>query len=537
MKFASFSVVTFACVLLISCMSAPTHAASTGAASLPAAATGAKVDETQVQQTLFVNNQNAAASDSNPGTESQPFLTVAQGARAAQSLNLRGIGVKVYIEPGTYREQVTLMQTSKDTAAPIIFEGTARGKVILDGADVWNSGWQQTGTNLYQHAWPYAWGLAPYPQGWAGQTVLQDIVRRREMVFINGHNLTQVLQYSDLTDYSFFADENAQVLWVQLGSSLAIPGSTVEVGIRPKLFDLEGKQNIVLRDLVFQHGNAAVQDNAVQIADSNNVLIEGCTFDWNNWIGLGISGTSNITLSNNTADRNGATGFDIYNMKNLVLDSNGTSYNNWRGARGGFYGWSVAGAKLGGVHVGSIAHHTSTGNRARGIWLDYDNRDVTVDTVTLVFNFNDGIFIEANPGPILVQNSTISNNQDASGVAGANSSDVTILNNLIAGNTVEQILITGDLDRTVMNWETNAQSDIQAARWTIRSNNITSQDNSQALMALSQSWTPFLTSLSADYNVWYKAGGQQLFEIGSSWLTFAQWQSLVHTDLTSVLQP
>ena len=311
----------------------------------------------------------------------------------------------------------------------------------------------------------------------------------------------------------------------------------IETGIRPQIFTVSGKQNIVLRDLVFQHGNAAVQDSAVTIADSNNVLISGCTFEWNNWIGLGLSGTSNVTLSGNTGDRNGATGFDIYNMKNLILDSNETSFNNWRGARGNFYGWSVAGAKLGGVHLGQVVRHTSAGNRARGIWLDYDNRDFTVDSVTLVWNFNDGIFIEANPGPILVQNSTMSNNQYSAGIAGANSSDVTLVNNAISGNGVEQILITGDLDRTVVNWETNAQQDVQATRWTIRSNTVTSGDSSQALLIVSQNWPPFLTTLSADNNLWTKSGGQQVFEVGSNWLTFSQWQSLVNADLTSIFQP
>jgi parallel beta-helix repeat protein len=537
-KLVSLSGAALSCVFLASCMFGPatTTAATSGASSLPAAATGANIDESKATQTLFVNNRSGSASDGNPGTEALPFRTVAQGARAAQTLNQRGIGVKVYIQPGIYREQVTLTQTSKDTGAPIIFEGTSRGNVILSGSDDWSGGWQPVSNNVYGRNWPYVWGVAPYPQGWDGNTVLQDIVRRREMVYVNGHNMTQVLQFSDLADYSFFADENAHTIYLRLGPGLTID-STIEVGIRPRVLVVQGKQNLVLRDLVFRHGNAAVQDSAVQVSDSSNVLISGCTFEWNNWIGLGLSGTSSTTLSNNIADRNGATGFDIYNMKNLVLDSNETSFNNWRGARGNFYGWSVAGAKLGGVHAGRVSQHTSAGNRARGLWLDYDNRDVTVDGVTLVWNFNDGIFIEANPGPILVQNSTMANNQYAAGIAGANSSDVTLLNNVIIGNGVEQILITGDLDRTVVNWETNAQLNVPATRWTIRSNTVTSQDGSQGLLVVSDNWPPFLTTLSADYNVWTKRGGQQLFGVGSKWLTFGQWQSLVNADLTSVLQP
>ena len=411
MKLASLSAITMGSALLVSCMFAPatTTAASVGASGLPAEATGANVDETKVQQILFVDNQSSAASDSNPGTEAQPFLTVSQGAIAAAANNANGIGTKVYIEPGIYREAVSLPQTGQETDAPLIFEGTVRGSVILSGSDVWPaSEWIQTGQDKYQHTWPYTWGLAPYPAGWAGNTVLQDIVRRREMIYVNGTNINQVLQYSDLTNNTFFADETAHTLTLQLGPALPMDNSTIEVATRPTVMVVTGKTNFVMRDLVFRHGNVAVQNASIQVMNSNNVLIEGCTFEWNNWNGLGLSSTSNITLSGNTADNNGAEGIDVYNMKNVVIDSNQTSYNNWRGARGNYYGWSVAGAKLGGVHVGRVSNHVAAGNWSRGLWLDYDNRDFTVDSVTLASNFNDGIFIEADPGPILVQNSTMS---------------------------------------------------------------------------------------------------------------------------------
>jgi hypothetical protein len=217
-------------------------------------------------------------------------------------------------------------------------------------------------------------------------------------------------------------------------------------------------------------------------ANSTNVLIEGCIFTWNNWIGLGISQITNLTVSKNVAVWDGATGVDGYNLKNLILDSNDTSFNNWRGASGNFIGWSVAGAKLGGVHTGSILHHRSVGNRVRGLWLDNDNTKVTVDDATLLSNLNDGIFIEASAGPTLIQNSNIAGNQNAAGVAGANASDVTLLSNTLSGNTGEQILITGDYDRTVTNWETGFQQDVQAARWSIQSNTVVSPSGGQAVL-------------------------------------------------------
>jgi hypothetical protein len=530
---------TLVALLLDSCGLQPawTHPGTEnrGSVRLPSAAAAVQIPEGQVQQTFFVDNQSSAASDQNPGTEALPFQTISRGAQVAQSNNEQGIGTKIYIKPGIYREQVMLPQSGKETNAPMIFEGTVQGRVILSGSDIWGN-WQPTGDRLYQHAWPYHWGLAPYPQGWAGNVTLAPIVRRREMVFMNGRALGQVLKFSDLTDYSFYADEDRGVIYLKFGHVLPLQASAViEVSTRPHVFSVDGQSNLVLRNLEFQHGNAAVQDAAVQISNSNNILIEGCIFTWNNWIGLGISQIVNLTLSKNVSVWNGATGFDGYNLKNLELDGNDTSFNNWRGAAGNFYGWSVAGAKLGGVHTGSITHHRSVGNRARGVWLDYDNTNVTVDDATLLSNLNDGLFIEASAGPTLIQNSNITGNQNAAGVAGANASDVTLLSNTLTGNTGEQILITGDYDRNVTNWETGVQQDVQAVRWTIRSNTVVSQSNGQAVLQ-TPVWQPFLTSLLAGYNSWSKPGDQGAFHIGTNWFTFQQWQSLVDTDSTSVFQ-
>ena len=503
-----------------------------GSVKLPSAAEVVSPLEDRVQQTFFVDNQSTSASDQNPGTEALPFQTISRGAQVAQSNNEQSIGTKIYIKPGVYREQVTLSVSGMETDAPIIFEGTVPGSVILSGSDVWGN-WQPIGDHLYQHAWPYHWGLAPYPRGWEGNVTLDPIVRRREMVIIDGHPLSQVLTYSNLNDFSFYADEGNGILYVKLGPDLTLNDTTeIEVATRPRVFTADGKRNLVLRNLEFRHGNAAVQDAAVQISDSSNILIESCVFTWNNWIGLGISRIVNLTLNKNISVWNGATGLDGYNLKNVVLDSNETSFNNWRGASGNFYGWSVAGAKLGGVHTGSIVHHRSMGNRARGLWLDYDNSNVTVDDVTLLWNFNDGIFIEASAGPILIQNSTFTGNQNAAGIVGANSSDVTLLGNTLMGNTAEQILITGDYNRTVTNWETGVQQNVQTVRWSIQSNTIVSQNDGQAVLR-APLWQPFLTSLLAGFNTWSKPGDPRAFQIDSTWFTFQQWQSLVHTDDTS----
>ena len=149
-----------------------------------------------VDQIVYVNPAHPQASDQNPGSQALPFKTIGRAAAAAVANNANQVGTKVLIGAGTYRESIYLLKTGRETDAPIVFE--AAGEVIVSGSDVW-TGWQSvSGNNVWAHAWPYAWGLAPAPSGWEPYVTLADIVRRREMVFVNGTALDQALSYSEL---------------------------------------------------------------------------------------------------------------------------------------------------------------------------------------------------------------------------------------------------------------------------------------------------------------------------------------------------
>ena len=78
--------------------------------------------------TYYVDTQNPLASNSNPGTEELPYLTISGAANVR-----KGPGIIIVVKPGTYRETVTV-PASGTANDPYVFRASGPG-VILDGSD------------------------------------------------------------------------------------------------------------------------------------------------------------------------------------------------------------------------------------------------------------------------------------------------------------------------------------------------------------------------------------------------------------------
>ena len=59
-------------------------------------------------ETAVIYVDAAKGSDSNPGTSSSPLQTISAGVNLAEKNNQGNIGSKVIINPGTYREAITV---------------------------------------------------------------------------------------------------------------------------------------------------------------------------------------------------------------------------------------------------------------------------------------------------------------------------------------------------------------------------------------------------------------------------------------------
>ncbi len=489
--------------------------------------------------TFYVNPTHPNASDHQPGTPDAPLATLQEAADRTITNKRAFTSTRVLIAPGTYREFVDLQTwTNFDenvnggavNATPMWFEAEFPGSVVISGSEVYTN-WTRQSDGRYTHPWTHNWGVYPNPTG--GARAVADIVRRREMVFVNGERLTQVLSQNDLNPGAFMVDEAQDLLYIALPDGIDPNETLVEVGIREHLWTQEYENHVTLRGLIFEHAATHWADAVagVRLSGSNHMLIEDCTFRQNNGMTLYMGELEDITLRRVKMNHNGWDGWGPWRVKNFVAEDTETSYNNWRGHLGGFYGWSV-GNKIESTHGITIRRHEAIGNFGRGLWLDLDNEHVLLEDVTLRNNLSDAIFIEANQGPIRITRSLLCNN-GGYGILAANSENVTLDQNTLCENTLGELHITGDdWGRWVQNWETGESVELAIKDWVLQTNTIDGFAPYLIDTTLgSEAWNTFVSTLDSDYNTWHHLSRMDVFEIAAEQaLTFGEWQVTTGAD-------
>ena len=414
------------------------HAATAGGA-VDVATIGAQVDETLATRQIYVNPSAPGASDTNPGTETQPVATIGRGTRLALDANSQGVGARVRIAAGTYRESIQVDGRAGTTAAPIVLEAVTAGTAIVSGSDVWDS-WIADGSGAYSRSWPNAFGLAPYPAGWECCVVLSELARRREMVIVNGTRLRQVLTPGGLTAGTFVVSEAAHQIRLMPPAGVSLATATVEVGLRSGLVTVQNRSNVVIRGLRIQHDVSGVGAGAaLGVFSASNVVLEDLHLDGNNSRGLSLADTSRVSLRRSTASDNGFGGIAGWKMRSTLLEDTIANDNNWRGVDGGFTDWDPAGIKLMLLHEAALVRVTTSSNHAYGLWLDTDCADVLVRGLTANENLNDGIFLEAIEGPVAIENATLSRNE-RSGLLLGNAAAGTLTASTLVDNRQAQVL-------------------------------------------------------------------------------------------------
>lgn len=493
------------------------------------------INET-VSQTLHVNPSHSNANDSNPGTSDRPFRTIERAAYQARQANKTKTSTKVLIYPGTYREGFSFYGKSGSTA---IFEAKEPGTVIVSGSDIW-TGWSSQGNNTYTRDWPHNWGLSPVPN-WGGDAPnVPDVLRRREIVFVNGKLLRQVTSSSQLSGDTYYVDEGSNRITIKLNSSTSINNMTVEVGMREALFSLNDASNVIVRGLTFQHANSHFDDGAVWLGKSQNVVLENNVFQWNNGSGVGFGLITNIETRGNRYVNNGVTGYGGSRITNLLSENEIANNNNWRGAWGNYVGWSVAGVKHLLMRDVTYINLQTCYNQAHGLWLDTDNKNVVVDRLFSCSNANSGLYIEANQGPVTTINSIIANNA-RQGILGSNSENVYIHNNILYGNGISQIYFSGENSgRSITDYLTGQTVRLDPGEnWTVRDNIAIAKNNNQYIWEFTYSSSPFdLFKRTTDMNnnTLYHRTKSVSFRVSGSQVDFNGYKSRVSSDSNSKYQ-
>ena len=84
----------------------------------PPLITGAAVPESAADVVIHVDGASPDARDSNDGTADRRLRTIGAAVQKAEANNRKGIGSKILIYPGVYREAVSLQGAKGRTDAP-----------------------------------------------------------------------------------------------------------------------------------------------------------------------------------------------------------------------------------------------------------------------------------------------------------------------------------------------------------------------------------------------------------------------------------
>lgn len=490
------------------------------------------------EQNNFLYVDAVQGSDSNAGTQSAPFKTVQAAVTRANVLNQSGMGIRIIVNPGVYRESVTVAGSNL-TSAPLTIQAATAGTAIIAGSNVL-TGWNEVTSQIYSTSWTENLGQCPVPAGWP--TNFAPIALRSEGVYVNGIPLTQVMSYSNLQPGTFFVDDAESTMYVSPATGTDMTTAVVEAAARPKTLSVTGRTNVVIRGLVFRHAANCMNNSGATVSGSTNVLVDSILAEWNNWGGLGVYGSNNITIQNSIASYNGGVGFAGSTDQNVLVSSNESDFNNWRGAQAAFYNWGMGGTKFFEMRSTTVQNHYSYNNQAQGLWFDTDNQNVKITNATLSGNVMAALQIERNEGPISVQNSYLCNS--GIGIDVLTSQNLTLqgntfYNNGQAGTPDEaSVYIAGQPGGIyVTDWITGQVYDLFTTNTVLQGNTIVDGSAGQfgfGTYLSGSDWTQFATTLTAGTNTWYDPTTTNSFTLTNGKKTnLLGWQTTVATDYTS----
>ena len=279
-------------------------------------------------------------------------------------------------------------------------------------------------------------GWADY-WNWDGNGYKRDVLRRSEMVYVNGLPPVELAQGELSAAGTFYADEGRSRIFMRPPTGVSLPSATVEVGVRLTAVAVNGRNNVTLRNLAVMRNRGAVQQGAalqatnLRISRARRRSHPVCRSDRSRHRRHRRTPDSRLKISDN-----GIVGHNDYRSRNALVQGVEVARNNWRGwpaelrGFGTVYKWAEA-------RDVTIRQSRFIDNLGHGIWFDSDNQRILIENNFVARNGNGGIgrgiFLELNGGPITVQRNRICDNGEA-GIADGRSNNVTVLNNEIFNN-------------------------------------------------------------------------------------------------------
>ncbi len=496
----------------------------------------ASVSENQTTL-LYVDAQKG--SDANAGSTTAPLKTIQAAINKANTNNQKKIGTKIIVNPGVYRETVSINPVTNQTTETLTLQAATTGAAIIAGSDV-VSGWsaESTKPGAYVATWAPIASSCAVPSGWPA---INPIGLRTEMIFVNGMPLTQVLDWSLMAPGTFYNSPTYSTLHIMPPAGTNMSTAVIEAASRAKTLSIVGRSNVVVRGMNFRHAANCINTSGATVTSSSNILFDQIQANWNNWGGLSVSGSNNITVQNSIASHNGGVGLQSTKTQYALYRSNESDYNNWRGAQAAFYDWGMGGTKFFQMRNVTVQNHFSYNNQAQGLWFDTDNQNITVDGATLVGSQQAALQIERNVGPITIQNSLLASS--GNGVNILTSPNLTLKNNTFYNNGATnkyqaQIYLAGQQNGiTIADWVTGQQNFLTTKNMVLSGNTMIAGASGQYVFGTYVSgsdWSDFANTLQASNNTWYDPTTANSFKVvNGRFVNLTGWQSAIGTDYTS----
>jgi len=520
------------------------------------------IDESKISHIIYVNQRHPQAADTNSGTHpEQPLKTLTRALELAGKQIGAAVATKILVYPGVYREGgLTMLRQGSPNSflnTELVIEGTLADSVIISGSDVWNDGWTLGGNDSWRHDWPYAM----QPQNAWGDRVT-GLGARREMLFVNGKWMRQVLERNEMTANSFYVADN-EGIYVKVAADIDFAAATKEVSLRGDGLDAPWppagllvipaeKDKVVLRNLVFQHANMRLQNAGTVQIKGWKVLLDHCKIVWNNGFGLQLGAVEQVAIQNCQIDHNGGAGIMTWGANNSTIENSSTSFNNWRGDMGGLHSYALGGIKFHHSHNFTIRNHQAEYNLCPGLWTDLNVTGFTYDGCTVTNNWGPGFLVEIT-ADATIENCTLQHN--AEGIRIHSSHEITVDGCTIQGNAIQFSLYNDHRDFASQEWQDQLGQiwDKTPSRWTLQNCEITAEDNPawqdsvenripawikyhnpgyQPFFHFSapKGYLDFYATATIQHNTWtHPATDTPFQDVDGNPLTLAQWRQYIKT--------
>jgi parallel beta-helix repeat protein len=511
--------------------------------------------------TFYVDTNNPAASDNNPGTSiSAPLKTISQAFDLAENDNAGAQSDTILIRGGVYHEQPFLYPSgggasATDRTVISAYVNPANGAyepVYIDAADPTVGAWTQVGTSSIWYLSNFDTKTSGVWVDWSPQNdgaSLQQIGTYNAGYFDNRTIVGSGV--GDMYPGTYYGDIADSRLYVWLGDGSNPNSHTLEYANRDHAIYEPGEllpdgsgyyyaDHVDFIGLNFRHVNVyntLGQDAGTAIFVYGDERLIDLNIQWSGGTGFFLRGQSeaiNCISSNN--GQNGALG----QGQGFIISGGQYDGNyNRHYLDGGNAAIKVVSDNP--LLYGNIENAEIADNYAKGIWFDtcFENDVVSQITGNDIHDNDDaGIDLEASRN-FFVANNIITGNQ-ADGISINAVENASIVNNTIVGNYGNAAIeldgdardqgsvypgTTGTLNNTIEN--------------NIIANNFTVYDLDVPTLAAGD---PEVGNNESDYNLFYRWGAALHFTTGGTYLgwgqtpsTLANWQADSGEDAHSIV--